>query len=251
MAGKAISIRDIRALHLGHFTRPPEEPGGGNKYVLRAYLIRHPKGLILFDTGITTDSPEVDEIYHPVRRPLREALGSVGVQQEDVTLVVNCHLHMDHAGGNALFAGRPIFAQETEYASAHEPDYTVPSCVDFAGATFELLHDEEAEVLPGVRVVPTPGHTPGHQSLVVDTDEGRMVFCGQGMNEASDYSRARFAWEVRATDPSEATLYPEWLDRLQEWEPRRVLFAHDMAVWDADPLRSVSRRSGGRPPTNQ
>jgi glyoxylase-like metal-dependent hydrolase (beta-lactamase superfamily II) len=232
-----ISIEDIRALHLGHFTRPPEEPGGLQKYVIRAYLIRHPKGLLLFDTGITSDSLEVDEIYHPVRRPLLEALATTGLTTHEVDLVVNCHLHMDHAGNNALFAGTPIFAQDREYAAAHEPDYTVSSCVDFAGATFELLHDEEAELLPGVRVVPTPGHSPGHQSLVVDTNEGRMVLCGQGMNEASDYSRARFAWEVRATDPSEAELFPDWLARLQDWEPRRVLFAHDMAVWDVDPLR--------------
>jgi N-acyl homoserine lactone hydrolase len=232
-----ISIGDIRALHLGHFTRPPEEPGGGNKYVLRAYLIRHPRGLLLFDTGITTDSPEVDQIYHPIRRPLREALGSAGVGPEDIRLVVNCHLHMDHAGGNHLFPKTPIVAQRREYASAHEPDYTVPSVVDFAGATFELVADEEAEIWPGIRVVPTPGHTPGHQSLVVDTDAGRIVLCGQAMTEASDYSRARFAWEVRDADPSEAELYPTWLDGLQDWEPQRVLFAHDAAIWDADPLR--------------
>jgi glyoxylase-like metal-dependent hydrolase (beta-lactamase superfamily II) len=238
-----ISIQDIRALHLGHFTRHPEEPGGGNKYVVRAYLVRHPRGLLLFDTGITTDSAEVDEAYHPVRRSLRDALGSAGVRPDDVSFVVNCHLHVDHAGGNAQFPGTPIFAQAREYDSAHEPDYTVPSVADFEGATFELLQDEEAEILPGITVVPTPGHTPGHQSLVVGTDRGVLVFCGQGTNEASDYSRARFAWEVRDMDPSESSLYPDWLGRLQDFEPQRVLFAHDTAVWDADPLAI-----GGQPP---
>jgi glyoxylase-like metal-dependent hydrolase (beta-lactamase superfamily II) len=192
--------------------------------------------MLLFDTGITSDSPEVEAYYHPVRRPLREALAATGLTPGDVTHVVNCHLHMDHAGGNALFPGTPIFAQRLEYASAHEPDYTVPSCVDFGGARFELLPDEEAEILPGIRVVPTPGHTPGHQSLVVETKAGRLVLCGQGTNEASDYSRARFAWEVRESDPSEAPLFPDWLGRLQDFEPQRVLFAHDTAVWDADPL---------------
>lgn len=236
-----ISIRDIRALHLGHFTRPPEEPQGGSKFVLRAYLIRHPDGLMLFDTGMTSDSAEVDAVYRPVRIPLPDALAGAGVATDEITHVVNCHLHMGHAGNNALFGGTPIFVQEREYASAQEPDYTVPSCVDFAGASFELLHDEEADVLPGIRVVPTPGHTQGHQSLVVETKEGRIVLNGQAMNEASDYSRARFAWEVRDTDPAEASLYPDWLDRLQHWEPQRVLFAHDVAVWDAEPLRPSSR----------
>ena len=78
-----------------------------------------------------------------------------------VAVVVNTHLHFDHCGGNRLFPGVPIHVQRRELADARtEEDYTVREWVDFDGATY-VEHDGEAEILPGVRLVPAPGHTRG------------------------------------------------------------------------------------------
>jgi len=95
-----------------------------------------------------------------------------------VTVVVNTHLHFDHCGGNRLFPGVPIHVQRQELADARTQEgYTIREWVDFPGATY-VEHDGEAEILPGVRLVPAPGHSAGHQIVVVETDEGPVVLGG-------------------------------------------------------------------------
>jgi hypothetical protein len=154
-----LSKDDIRRVLLGHYTRPAGDPLAGRRIVVGAYLVPHPDGLLLFDSGFGKDAdPELP--------------------------------------------GRPLFVQRAELAAALEPGYTVPALVDFPGATYEQL-DGEAEILPGVRVVPTPGPTPGHQSLVVDCAEGPVVLLGQAYEFASDWARAAFAWSL-ADDGVEA-----------------------------------------------
>jgi N-acyl homoserine lactone hydrolase len=91
----------------------------------------------------------------------------------DVVCVINTHLHFDHCGGNRLFPGVPIHVQRTELQGPYDP----PEWVDFEGATY-VEHDGEAEILPGIRVLPTPGHTNGHQSVLVDTSDGLVVIGG-------------------------------------------------------------------------
>ncbi|HEU5214766.1 MAG TPA: MBL fold metallo-hydrolase [Gaiellaceae bacterium] len=134
--------------------------------------IEHPDGLVLVDTGMIDSTPELDEAWHPTPHPLpHDLVARVGV-------VVNTHLHFDHCGGNRLFPGIPIHVQRRELADAlSEEDYTVREWVDFPGATY-VEHDGEAEILPGVRLVPAPGHSAGHQIVVVDTDEGPVVLGG-------------------------------------------------------------------------
>jgi N-acyl homoserine lactone hydrolase len=137
------------------------------------HTIDHPDGLVLVDTGMIDSIPELDEEWHPTPHPLPAEL------VERVAVVVNTHLHFDHCGGNRLFAGRlPIHVQGIELEDARtEDDYTIREWVDFDGAEY-VEHDGEAEILPGVRLVPAPGHTRGHQIVVVETDEGPVVLGG-------------------------------------------------------------------------
>lgn len=229
-----LSKDDIRRVPLGHYTRPAGDRLAGRRIVVGAYLVPHPDGLLLFDSGFgEVPDPEADRFYRTVRRPLRDGLRGLGVDTGDVRLVVNCHLHRDHGGGNPELAGRPLFVQRAELEAAREPGYTTPGLVDFPGAAYQVL-DGEAEILPGVRVVPTPGHTAGHQSLVVDCAEGPVVLLGQAYEFASDWARAAFAWSL-ASDGVEAPLDddPAWVGRLRALDPCRVLLAHDLASVEA------------------
>jgi N-acyl homoserine lactone hydrolase len=227
-----VSLDGIRRVLFGHFTMPDDgDPRAGEKIVVCGYLIDHPDGLVLLDTGIAEGHEEAEERYHPVRRPLDEALATAGATTDDIRVVVNCHLHLDHCGGNPRFPNTPIFAQQVEFEAAHrEEDYPIVDLYDFADARYEL-HGGEADVGRGIRVVPTPGHTPGHQSLVVETDAGRVVLAGQAVNGATDYGRAHYASELRRSGSHEAVVVPEWIERLQEFDPILVLFAHDNATW--------------------
>src|SRR4051794_20397635 len=152
-------IDDVRRVDLGTFVRPAAETGTGapRVEVVHGYVVRTPAGVLLLDTGFGDADEETEAWYRPVRVPLDEALGAVGVATDDVSMVVNCHLHVDHIGGNPHFAGTPLFCQRRELEVAQGGDYTVAGLVDFPGASYELL-DGEAEIATGVHVVPTPGH---------------------------------------------------------------------------------------------
>jgi glyoxylase-like metal-dependent hydrolase (beta-lactamase superfamily II) len=213
-----VRIDDVIRVPLGTFTRPTEETGGAPRdEVVNGYLVRHDAGLVLLDTGMGRGDDETEAWYRPRRIDLRDALGRVGVALDDLVLVANCHLHFDHCGGNPLLGATPVLAQRTELATARAGDYTFEHLLD--GTTFELL-DGSAEPLPGLHVIPTPGHVDGHQSLVVECADGSVVLAGQS-HDSADH------WAADWTAPDQ----PAWLARLLEFDPRRVVFAHDDEEW--------------------
>jgi N-acyl homoserine lactone hydrolase len=159
--------RDDIGIHLGS-----EVVADGETWPGHVHTIDHPEGLVLVDTGMIDTTPELDEEWQPTPHPLPPDLVS------RVAMVVNTHLHFDHCGGNRLFPGVPIHVQRRELLDARtQEDYTIPAWVDFDGATY-VEHDGEAEILPGVRLLPAPGHTAGHQVVVVETNEGTVVLGG-------------------------------------------------------------------------
>lgn len=226
-------IDDVVRLDLGTFVRPAEETGTGQPRVeaVYGYLIRTPSGLLLLDTGLGLADSETEAWYRPRRVALPDALEWAGTGLDGIAMVINCHLHFDHIGGNPLLPGRPILCQRRELDVARSGDYTVDELVDFAGASYELL-DGEAQILPGIHVIPTPGHVDGHQSLVVECEDGSVILAGQAHDTASLWSADVLA--QRARDLGHEPPLPEpspWMQRILEFDPRQVVFAHDAAVW--------------------
>lgn len=226
-------IDDVSRMLLGTFVRPGEETENGELRVeaVYGYLVRHPRGLLLFDTGIGEADPDTESWYRPRRIPLTETLAARGASLADVTVVVNCHLHFDHCGGNPLLAGRAVVCQRQELDIAHRQDYTIANLVDYPGARYDLL-DGEAELWPGVHVVPTPGHVAGHQSIVVECDDGSIVLAGQSHDTASGWSGDALAAAAPGLGHvAPLPVPPAWMARLLAFDPKRVVFAHDAAVW--------------------
>jgi N-acyl homoserine lactone hydrolase len=151
----------------------------GERWPVFVWTIDHPAGRVLVDTGMIDTRPEVDDMSptpHPENIP------------RDVACVINTHLDFDHCGGNRLFPGVPIHVQARELADARSlDDYTIREWVDFDGATY-VEHEGEVELLPGIRLLPAPGHTDGHQVVVVETDAGRNVLGG---DMGTSFQRAR------------------------------------------------------------
>jgi N-acyl homoserine lactone hydrolase len=150
--------------HLG-----AEVVAGGERVPCFAWTIEHPSGLVLVDTGMIDSTPELDAEWQPTPHP--ENL------PRDVVCVINTHLHFDHCGGNRLYAGVPIHVQARELADARRGGYTIHDWVDFPGATY-VEHDGDSEVLPGITLLLAPGHTDGHQVVLVETPDGPRLLGG-------------------------------------------------------------------------
>jgi N-acyl homoserine lactone hydrolase len=221
----------VRRIDFGYFVRPSKETGTGRPRVepCLGYLVSHPQGLIVFDTGMGSN-PDVDAHYRPRRIGLAEALTAAGTRPGDLHLAVNCHLHFDHCGGNPQLGQIPVFVQEAELEAAlRTQDYTLPELIECS--RFEPVSGT-AELLPGVHVIPTPGHTAGHQSLIVRRADGTVIVAGQSHDTATDYAADQLAWRARQDGHSRPLpSVPEWIDALQRLDPRIVYFAHDRSVW--------------------
>ncbi|HEV8230359.1 MAG TPA: N-acyl homoserine lactonase family protein, partial [Candidatus Limnocylindria bacterium] len=151
-------------------------------------LLRTPEGNVLFDTGlhpVHVDRP--DATFGPqsgltvvMRREdaIVARLASIGVKPEDIAIVVNSHLHFDHAGNNGAFP-RATFVVQGEHLAFAKGKPNFPGVYwDIAELRY-LPVSGRTRVASGLEVVPTPGHAPGHQSLVVDLKEtGRVVLAG-------------------------------------------------------------------------
>jgi N-acyl homoserine lactone hydrolase len=187
---------------------------GGRMPVL-VHLIDHPDGRILVDTGMTSLHPAVADM-DPRLMPLTEQ----AIDLAGIDAVVNTHLHFDHCGGNHLFAGRPIHVQRQELDDAlHEEDYTIVEWVQAPGVEYVPV-DGELELLPGVRLVPAPGHTRGSQVVVVETDGRPSVLAGDSAVFSTELDEPRTEGQrlIRALDPGLV-----WLAHQREpWRPPAV-----------------------------
>ena len=183
----------------------------GERWPVCVHVIDHPAARVLVDTGMTELHPEVADL-DPRLVPLSEqAFDLAGVD-------VNTHLHFDHCGGNHLFGGRPIYVQRRELDDAlSEDDYTIREWVDAPGVQYVPV-DGEHELLPGLRLVPAPGHTAGMQVVVIENGGAPVVVGGDvavwfgELDEAHTEGQQR----VRALEPELV-----WLAHEHEpWRPR-------------------------------
>jgi glyoxylase-like metal-dependent hydrolase (beta-lactamase superfamily II) len=230
-----MTVAKIERLPLGWFRHPSADvatyPGVDirSAVIVCGYLVRAGGTVGLFDTGIVADA-EAAERYRPRAFDLDTALGRVGMRRADTEWVANCHLHADHAGGNHHFPDVPVYVQKDELATSEHPDYTVrAAAVDYAGANLRVV-DGMVSVAPGVRLDPTPGHSPGHQSMLLDGPVGPTLLAGQAFDTATEYALADLAFRLSSSG-EEDVAYPEWMPELVASAPAAVLFAHDLASW--------------------
>lgn len=217
--GPLLSLDDVAALHVADVTYPEDHPLAGRTGPVLAFAIRHPRGIILVDTGVAFGNDWIDEHYRPVARPIREALRAASLDPDAVRVVVNTHLHFDHAGQNAAFPRIPIVVQQAEWEEAWAPGSPAAQWLDFEGARYERVSGD-VELAPGVRVLATPGHTPGHQSVTVETDGGLVLIVGQAAQDARAFAQGE-------ADAS--------LERLRALNAARIHFSHDRAVLKRTP----------------
>lgn len=159
---------------------------GSWRWHVHAFAIRGPSGLVMVDTGTGSFPP-----FRPwaESRPAEQAYADAGIDPSEVDVVVMTHLHADHAGGGLAPDGEPRFPNARyvvhpsdwaffEHAQDRE-DYTARHAMERVEALGMLdLGKEDRQVAPGVSVMHTPGHTPGHRSAIVAEGESTLLLTG-------------------------------------------------------------------------
>ncbi len=219
-----------------------------------AYLIEHPKGSALFDTGMHTDcqhdpagrvGPRIAGLFDFDFRPGEEIsarLEALGRDPGKIDLVINSHFHFDHAGGNALVPNATMIVQRREWDAGMDAE--VSARVGFNPRDFDLGHklrliDGEHDVFGdgSVTCLPTHGHTPGHQSLRLRLGRREIVLAADACyfcRTLRERRLPRFVYDREAMLAS--------LDRLEALERggARIFFGHDLEFWQTVPQAPIS-----------
>lgn len=148
---------------------------------------------ILVDTGIDECEWIIEKLSPCERKPNEDIVSAIkthlGWEPDDVDIIINTHLHHDHCGENRSFKNARFYVQRAEYQAAMNPaehqkklykrDLFDENAVDYFDWVFL---DGEQEILPGLKVIPTPGHSAGQQSVLVKTAEGALCISGDVAN---------------------------------------------------------------------
>lgn len=246
----------LYAIGLGHLTLPLAfllaDREGTIKVPVTAYLIRHPRGTVLFDTGLHPDTQtdprdhvgDFLNAFHEFHVGAGEDVGarleSIDVDPASITHVVNSHLHFDHCGGNAQLTNAAIVVQENEWHAACEhgnPRGYVAQDFD-TGQPLDLVDGERDLFGDGtVQIIPTYGHTPGHQSVVVRTETGgEFVLCGDACYLRESLANLALPGVIADRDAALASLHT--LRSLRQ-AGATIMYGHDPDAWAATPQAPV------------
>ena len=223
-AGEGDSVAlEIKRLHLSTVTPPGTEA----QWPVHGFVVTYPGGAALVDTGVGGPQGLQDD-WRAVNVAAADALAGLDLSPADISLVINTHLHFDHCGQNAVFKHAAFHVQRAELARARREAPQLADWFDFAGARFELL-DGDTEIVPGLSVITTPGHTAGHQSVVVQGGDGEDLLIGDAA-----YTPQLYSWPAgRKLPPGQAADPDAWaasLGRIRATGADRVHFCHHTDV---------------------
>jgi glyoxylase-like metal-dependent hydrolase (beta-lactamase superfamily II) len=236
---------------------------GTMRYPIPGYAVVHERGTLVFDTGLhdtlmdsTAELGGLAKVFtvELSRDDLVEArLAEHGIDPAEITHVVNSHLHFDHCGRNGPFAHATTLVQAAEWEAAQRPGRTT-----YVGVHLDEVAAGHVELLSGahdvfgdgtVVCVPTPGHTAGHQSLLVRAADRPGAESVLLVGDAC-YLHSMLTDGVLPPFAHDADRQRATYDLLAEYQRQgtRLLFSHDVAHWDAVPetLTPPRRRPPGR-----
>src|SRR5580693_673547 len=200
----------------------------GREWPVHGFVVTHPGGAVLVDTGVGGPQEWLDD-WRVVNRSVADALADLDMSPADIGLVINTHLHFDHCGQNAVFGHAPCYVQRAELDRARRESPELYDWHGFMNARWELL-DGDAEVLPGLEVIATPGHTAGHQCVVVRAGEGAFdLLIGDAAYTPRVYADLATD-KLPSGQASDLLAWRDSLRRIQALDPDRVHFCHHTDV---------------------
>jgi N-acyl homoserine lactone hydrolase len=197
-----------------------------------ATLLETTEGYILIDTGMNTDGIDrPDEVWGERAKQLipcitkeddvANRLHEIGIKENDIKYVINTHLHWDHTGGNRHFPDAVFVVQKAEYRFAFNPDTAIGKSYMqnhySRDAKYQLI-EGDFDLCGGVRLLQTPGHTPGHQSVLITFENGKKaVIAGDAV----------YTWDN--------------IDRLI---PPGNLYSYELAMLSLNKLKTIRETTG-------
>lgn len=227
------------------------------------YLLDTELGYVLVDTGndpkviddpVGTWGAELVRAVTPIMKPkndLRAQLAILNVAPEDVKLVIYTHLHHDHSGGARFFPNARHVVQKSEHRWAFTPDRFTQNIYlrsDFGHPEIQwFLVDGDVVLLPGIHLVHTPGHTPGHQSVVLwdVPDVGTVILTGDAVYQRDNVRLDQPAGIVINTAEAMASMHR--LTALADAHDASLIVSHDKEFWSLlsicpEPLQRLPER---------
>ena len=224
---------------------------GTRRFPVPSWLIEHPQGLVLFDTGMHVDlqtsfdriGAETAETITPDFSPgeeLTARLTQRGIAPTDITKVIVSHLHFDHVGGNEEIPNARVVVQHAEWESGHDQrmiDYGVYNPDDYDHGHDVQQIDGHHDVFGDgtVRCLPTPGHTRGHQSLRLELESGPIVLTGDCVYLESMLDQMQVPTIGSEKSQQQQRESMRYLASLRDDHGCRLLFGHDIDQFDAIP----------------
>lgn len=220
---------------------PGVDIGQSRRFSDNVYLLRHGADWMLWDTGLDDDLvtiPEGQVFAHDVRglvrRTLAAQLAELGVTPDDITVLACSHAHFDHVGNTRLFPRARWYVQATEHDAMFGPD---PGRYGFLPELYATLADNPTVRIDGdhdvfgdgsVQIIATPGHTPGHQSLLVRLPHaGAVVLSGDVVHFAANLRHRRVP--TFNSDHQASRTSMDRIEALVDAEDALLLIGHDAA----------------------
>lgn len=237
----------LYAFTCGHITLPTGYFISGEEGKTRVpacvFLIDHPKGLALFDTGFSDRFVGMEKglgkiVEMPAEHPVAQRLRELDIDPDRIDWIINSHLHLDHAGGNHMLPNATIVVQDAEWNFGFSGEDGAYAVEDFdTGQPVKRISGEHDLYGDGsVILFPTPGHTPGHQSARVKTATGEAVLAGDCCNFKRSLDEMRMPDQVYNADHYRGSL--EKLSALRR-QGAQIFYGHDPAFWATVPQAAI------------
>jgi len=230
----------------------PFDPNVGTKVYdpFFFYLIEHPQGLVLFDTGLHPamrtdlrgrigDMADAFVVEMAEDDDVVSQLAKLNRRPDDVACVIQSHLHFDHAGGLEFFKHADVYVQERELEFARNPpvyqrDIYVPADFDHDLKWRSLTSDHDLFGDGTLKILATPGHTPGHQSLLIHLESRPLLL----MSDASylvEKMRRRLLPAV-VWNPDAMVASWERIEAIERETGAELICTHELDFHDRVPL---------------